>query len=166
MSDRIETMRTAFHAAGHEVDAVGFARAMLAVRQRAVSREFAEVGIVPSAAIEIARTELGDPTSPRRDRPVAARVNAGRWIADCECGGAEYVDDQVRVFMCAACFNRADGSVWRRVIFPASPARRAIEAVLLARPDAVTRHWDVSMRVRDLERENAEHGLPARAEVA
>lgn len=165
MSDRIETMRSAFHAAGHEVDAVGFAHAMLRARQQAVARQYADVGIVPSAALELARTELGDPADPRRDRPVAARVNAGRWIADCECGGAEYVDDEMRVFMCASCFNRADGGAWRRVIFPATPARGAIEAVLLARPDAVTRHWDPTLRVRDLERENAEHGLPARAEV-
>jgi len=63
---------------------------------------------------------------------VRARIDQGRWIADCECGGASFVDPDFQSFMCFSCGNRENGGRARPVEFPAD--RAAIEAVILARP--------------------------------
>ncbi len=70
--------------------------------------------------------------------PVYAEVNHGRWLAVCECGGAEYVDPKVPIFFCQACGNAAYGGRVRHVVFPR--ARRRIERELLAAP-VRERHW-------------------------
>jgi len=62
---------------------------------------------------------------------VFARVDFGRWVADCECGGASYVEPRDPVFFCTSCGNVALGGIWRRVIFPDN--REEIEAELLMR---------------------------------
>lgn len=64
-------------------------------------------------------------------QPVHAIVAYGRWIAECECGGAEFVEPGDPLFYCASCGNTpAEGRV-RPVIFPDN--RLAIEAALLER---------------------------------
>lgn len=64
-------------------------------------------------------------------KSVLARVDFGRWIADCECGGAGYVDPSDPVFLCTACGNLSSGGKFRPVIFP--PDRQGIEVELLKR---------------------------------
>jgi hypothetical protein len=88
---------------------------------------------------------------------VAARVNEGRWIADCPfCGGAQFTSPDDRRFLCADCGNMAIGGKWMRVVWPAAP--EAIEDELIIRPTE-NRHWLPHESVADLQRENAEHGL-------
>jgi hypothetical protein len=62
---------------------------------------------------------------------VVARVNLGRWIADCPCGGAEMVDPDVPLFFCFSCGNLDNGGKYRPVNFPAW--HKSIEAELLKR---------------------------------
>jgi len=62
--------------------------------------------------------------------PVTARVNAGRWIADCECGGAEYVAPSAP-FFCFSCGNVLSQGKARPVTFPSNKV--AIEEALLER---------------------------------
>lgn len=66
--------------------------------------------------------------------PVLARVDFGRWITDCECGGAEYVDPEEALFFCLSCGNAAAGGQARPVIFPTAKVREEIEQLLLERP--------------------------------
>ncbi len=60
---------------------------------------------------------------------VIARIDNGRWIADCECNGAEYVDPDEPVFWCFSCNNRHHGLL-RPVKFPPADTRQRIEASL------------------------------------
>lgn len=71
---------------------------------------------------------LDAPTGPA----VQARIYQGQWIADCECGGASYVDPAFPAFLCFSCGNRANDGKARPVEFPAD--REAIEAAVLERP--------------------------------
>ena len=68
--------------------------------------------------------------------PVYARIDSGRWIGDCECGGAEYVDPDEPIFFCLSCGNVRFKSCARSVIFPRD--RQEIERLILARPVRMT----------------------------
>ena len=62
-----------------------------------------------------------------------ARINQGRWIADCLCcNGANMLDMDFPFFMCPLCGNADNGGAWYLVKFPRN--WRAIEAILLKRP--------------------------------
>lgn len=50
--------------------------------------------------------------------PVIARLEVGRWIADCSCGGAEYVSPEDPIFFCMSCGNTEYGGAIRPVVFP------------------------------------------------
>lgn len=63
--------------------------------------------------------------------PVHARIDFGRWIADCECGGAEYVDPDEPIFFCLSCGNAATSGRAREVIFPDD--RNKIEKEVMSR---------------------------------
>lgn len=63
---------------------------------------------------------------------VQARIWQGIWIADCECGGAEFVDPLEPTFFCWGCGNRENGGSCRPVEFPEH--REEIEAKILERP--------------------------------
>lgn len=63
--------------------------------------------------------------------PVKARIDYGRWIGDCECGGAEYVDPDEPIFYCQTCGNAAHNGFAREVVFP--DARDSIEKAVLER---------------------------------
>lgn len=67
-------------------------------------------------------------------RPVYARIELGQWVADCECGGCEFVDHTEPIFYCFSCANRDDASKVRPVVFPEPALREEIEALILARP--------------------------------
>lgn len=69
--------------------------------------------------------------------PALARVDFGRWIADCPdpvCGGAEYVEPAERIFFCFNCGNALLGGDARQVKFPEAEVRIQIEKVLIERP--------------------------------
>lgn len=61
---------------------------------------------------------------------VHARIDHGRWIADCQCKGAEYVDPDEPLFFCLSCMNKANGGQARPVVFPPTEIRKQIEAGL------------------------------------
>ena len=80
------------------------------------------------------RNQLDTPfTGKVSGEAVEARIDAGRWMADCPvCGGVEYVDPDEKVFYCFQCGNhevRGDG---RPVVFP--EAREQIEKLVMTRP--------------------------------
>ena len=85
--------------------------------------------------------------------PLMARVDHGRWLADClRCPGAELVAEG-RPFVCESCGFTSE-------MPPRFPrARSKIEALLLNRPYAQNRNWSPGETVVDLERENAENGV-------
>lgn len=89
-----------------------------------------------------------DPEAPR----VVARVNHNRWIADCECGGAEAVADGFP-FFCFSCHNQRHGGRARLVQFP--PDAAAIERALLKRPDILARNWLPTETLDDLHAQNS-----------
>ena len=66
-----------------------------------------------------------------RDK-VKARIDFGRWIADCPCGGAGYVDPDDPIFWCGSCGNEKHHGDFLTVVFPKN--REEIENEILARP--------------------------------
>lgn len=95
--------------------------------------------------------------------PVAvARVNHGRWIADCPtegCGGAEFVSLAGQPFFCCECRNAATDNTPIPVVLPDEQTRDQVTVYLCARPDAETRNWDPEETVKQLQRENRDHGI-------
>jgi len=90
--------------------------------------------------------------------PVVARVDFGRWLADCGCGGAEYVDPGDPIFFCFSCGNADHGGNARRVIFPDSITLVSIEKTLLERP--------VIERIGKTDSQKAMNSIPALAMLA
>lgn len=77
-------------------------------------------------------------------RSLPARVNQGRWIADCpDCTGAEMADPAWPYSVCCSC-----GAGPYRVEFP--PEREAIEQALLRRPHAAFMSWEPGITVEEL----------------
>lgn len=70
--------------------------------------------------------------SVNKEHPVYARVDTGRWIAECECGGAEIVEPLDPIFYCFSCGNALVANAARVVIFPKNIEE--IEFLLLKRP--------------------------------
>lgn len=66
-----------------------------------------------------------------KKNPVYARIDFSRWIADCGCGAAGYVDPKVNWFFCPSCKNISTEGRVRLVIFPDNA--QAIEAEVLRR---------------------------------
>lgn len=77
-------------------------------------------------------------------KQVKARIWQGHWIADCECGGAEFVDPQEPIFFCFSCGNSQNANRLRPVKFPIN--RQEIEAKILERPVNTTRGLDELQR--------------------
>lgn len=80
---------------------------------------------------EMARRLLPLTTEVDDGPPVMARVNHGRWLIPCECGGGEFAWEE-GLFMCGACYNGKHGHKIRRSVFPR--ARKKIEEIMLERP--------------------------------
>ena len=90
-----------------------------------------------------------------------ARVNHGRWIADCpfaDCRGAEMVDVLNPSFFCCTCRNDDTGGQPVPVELPSAAQRRAIEAVLAKRAQRF-RNWRPGETVAMLKAENTAHGV-------
>lgn len=83
-----------------------------------------------------------------------ARINWGRWIADCPvCSGAMVVSRKDPWFWCPECGQ----SGWRQVEFPENADE--IEEILVKRPDKRVRNWFPGETVAQLEAENSGHGI-------
>lgn len=54
---------------------------------------------------------------PGQVRIAGELVTVDRLLADCECGGAEYVSRAQPVFFCLSCGNATNGGRWRTVLF-------------------------------------------------
>lgn len=88
--------------------------------------------------------------------PTIARVDWGRWIADCPCGGAEMVwIEGPHVIWCASCGNAALAGQWRPVALP----ERVHEIILTLgeRPHQKDRNWQPGVSIEELAEWNAEH---------
>lgn len=92
-----------------------------------------------------------------------AYVNHGRWLVDCPfCGSTQVAAKTDRRFLCAgtgSCGNAPAGGAFVPVVWPKDT--EAIEAVLVNRPDPNTRNWLPGETIKDLRRENVEHGIAA-----
>ena len=121
-----------------------------------VRRYRVESGRAAASGVEVYESNL---------RPTAY-VSDGRWVCDCSCGNSPSVEPDWHLAVCSTC-----GAILRPLV---PPDVAAAEAALLARPHPNLRHyfpgskearkWGLRVRERapDLERENVEHGLPAR----
>lgn len=93
---------------------------------------------------------------------VQARVDHGRWIADCPdlgCQGAELVSFDNPVFFCCACRNASVGGNLLPVLVPGPQKRRSIEVYLRARPVPDNRNWFPNETVAELRDQNRSHHL-------
>jgi hypothetical protein len=110
---------------------------------------------------------LLEPTEDNIVGEVSARINHGRWIADCSgCNSALVVDLGQLAFMCVECGNSNNGGKWLKIILPKN--RKAIETELLKRPcngrnpaEAVNRNWEPGETLATLKQENTDHGIGA-----
>lgn len=93
---------------------------------------------------------IPEPTpGPFGEPPARARVNHGRWVADCGlpdpargriCPDALALSTSDRRFYCPTCFNAAVGGHWRRVLWPVN--WRAVETGLEPIANAREQNWD------------------------
>ena len=90
---------------------------------------------------------------------IEARVNHGRWVAECPeplCGFAVVADATAPLLLCGQC-----GKGWYTVVFPLE--KTAIEVLLLRRPRVAgrpsTRNWLPGETVAMLALENARRGI-------
>ena len=96
----------------------------------------------------------------RTGAPIEARINHGRWIADCPyCSGAELADPSNKKFFCLHCFMEENGNRPTVARFPPKPQRLEIERVLLLRPLVINRNWFPGETIGELKQENLENGL-------
>lgn len=85
--------------------------------------------------------------------PVAARVECGRWLAECPlCHEYIDVDPAEPVWTCVTCGGMQLRARWSRVIFPQD--RTEIESILLERKLIRTRNWRPGESADDLRAEN------------
>ena len=108
---------------------------------------------------------LPDPTEDNTSGEVAARINHGIWLVNCQgCNDALIINLDELVYMCPICANAANDGKWFKVTIPSN--RKAIEAELLKRPwsgrnpaSAVNRNWEPGETVATLRQENSDHGI-------
>src|SRR5206468_9089398 len=113
----IYSMRSYFGRPGQEpIDSVTFATGVLRVIQREVREQIERLGFSAAERIKLLELRLGDPARPAIGRALPAYVNGGEWKVKCECGGVEYADLELRLFMCCSCWNAVDGHAWRPVL--------------------------------------------------
>lgn len=93
-------------------------------------------------------TGLDFPLTPV-DTPVAARIDANRWLIDCECGGAGGAHPDWPDARCFGC-----GRIYTRVRFPAN--RAAIEAELEKQAYEPMREWYPGDTIADIQKRQAE----------
>ncbi len=85
--------------------------------------------------------------------PIAARVDANRWLVDCECGNCCATDPAWAVACCYDC-----GAIHRTVVFPDDEMRELFESVLVERWRPMDRGWAPGETLVDLVAENVSIG--------
>ena len=98
----------------------------------------------------------GVPEKVHPTRTVFARIEHNRWIAGCECGGAERVTPELPTLFCAACLNVGSDGLLVRVVFPDGEKRAQVERLLLER-EPINRNWYPHETVAVIEAENRAH---------
>ncbi len=94
-------------------------------------------------------------------KKATARINHGRWIADCVwCTGAALTRPDWGVAYCATCGARYHK---KYVKFPPNPEQ--LEAPLLLRVKRELQNWKVGETVKDLEEENKRPDVKTVADV-
>lgn len=117
-----------------------------------------------------ASVAIGKPRETRvGDAHAVARIDWGRWLADCpavpcahpvtaeRAAGAEYVAPGLP-FMCQWCWNQNIEGRFREVDFPAE--KKALEALMLHRPEVDMRSWNPSESLAQAQADNIAHGDP------
>jgi len=97
-----------------------------------------------------------------RAEVLTPRVNHGRWIADCSCGGGVACDPSMTVAVCFACHDDSDSADPVVAIAPVdwSGVDVAGVAMLLGdRPRAVRRNWESPETVADIAQESVNYGV-------
>lgn len=101
------------------------------------------------------------------DNPIEMRIDFGRMIAQCECGGVSYVQQDDPFFYCSVCRNESAGGLLRKVEFPDNLQeicdellKREVQVISALPPtqaarDAkgLPRSWNPGQTVEDLEAE-------------
>ena len=88
--------------------------------------------------------------------PVIAVINHGRWLAHCECGGAELVNPVSGAgFYCLSCYNEGNKGKPRPVDVPDKV--RFIENQLLKRPHQKNRNCAAGEGLEHIKNENKAH---------
>ena len=99
-------------------------------------------------------------------RPLVACVNAGNWIARCDCGGrgvpspGGIVFAETPLVYCLRCLNGGTGRGWRPMLLPLPGLMAEIERVLLCRTSAADQNWEPGESIGDLLDQNRAHGDP------
>lgn len=112
----------------------------------------------PVAAQYYTKEALEKALSKPTGKPLHAFINHNRWMAVCECGGAEVVDPVYNSMYCFSCFNILNKGRPRHIKFPKDMPM--IEAILIERDDPLNKNWMLTESIEDLEAENVAHGLP------
>ena len=81
---------------------------------------------------------------------IPARLDAGRWLADCPCGcgGAELVSEKTPLFLCGSCGSEGK---WWPVVFPTN--RGEIEAEIVKRSEVNAWAWNPGELLTKLKQE-------------
>lgn len=97
------------------------------------------------------------------DEVLVARVDHGRWLADCPaCNAGIALTPGVAE---AFCFGAGCAHHFTNIVWPSDEAIDEIERTLRARPKVPTRNWWPTETVHALRAENRAHGLPERHEL-
>lgn len=136
--------------------------------RRSLLVDAAALHMVPSAqALEVKFTQKMRQRGTRvreSDELLVARVDHGRWLADCPAcnAGIALTPGASEAF----CFGFGCGHRFTHIAWPDDAAVEEIERTLRARPKIATRNWLPTETVDDLRRENRERKLPERHETA
>lgn len=99
---------------------------------------------------------VATPTETSKKDSVAARVNWGRWVANCNwCPSAQIVSPADPQFFCPECANGGLGK-WVPIRFPTEADQTKISEILSVRP-VENRNWEPHESTKDLRGENKEH---------
>lgn len=101
------------------------------------------------------------------DNPIDMRIDFGRMLSQCECGGVSYVQPDDPYFYCNVCRNEGSGGLLRKVVFPENLQeicdellKREVQVIVALPPtqaarDAkgLPRSWNPGQTIQELEAE-------------
>ena len=94
--------------------------------------------------------------------PYEARIEHGRWLADCpNCRGAENVTADEPVMYCCSCGNEHLEGQLAPVHFPEDKQRKKLERLLTKRPRQ-NQNWSPGESIEQLMAENTVHGIESK----